>query len=666
MPNIAKEHGSEIPEGYQTLTGSERRPSPGAKLLGPADQKESFSVTIVLRRRPDGPPTHGSDELLAARKLQPYMSQDEFAAKYGAAPEDVELFTQFVKAHGMTVVEAHLARRTVVAAGTVAQVSKAFAVELGIYEYPAPLGRGEATYRGRDGLIAVPKELVPIILGVFGLDNRRVSQHAGVHGDPPRTKNLTVKKATELYNFPDPGPAIAAQTIGIISPGGNWGYLQSDLDQYFDSVGEERVTPLAISVDGAVNGAHEAVTTHEATAGQNVLTFGPTAIHGGLPAGSWASYAPTGCTASWLPVKHVTRSEKSTTVTLKVSLSQTILKGTTIYFNVGNETTQDVCVAASAAPGAKIAVYFAPDTEQGWLEVFLRAIWPDPKDFRDGVDPPSVLSCSFSLTQGDDQRGKFFVTLVSIVMLDSFFLLDAAVRGVTICAATGDSGSQGSPSLNDGHAHVWYPASDPFVLAVGGTTLGQTESGTWVEYVWNDQWENCGQIQYGATGGGVSDFFSLPDYQNNVGVPESVNPSPPFMARGRGIPDVAANASPNSAYPMYFCGAPYYAAGTSAATPLWAGLLARINSYRPNPWGNIGWMNWQLYHFAPGLSLGLHLFNPLNPLWRDPHNPDLAACPTNNGYNGVKGYHATSGWDACTGWGSPNGKALLDMFAFID
>ena len=159
MPNIAKEHGSEIPEGYQTLTGSERRPSPGAKLLGPADQKESFSVTIVLRRRPDGPPTHGSDELLAARKLQPYMSQDEFAAKYGAAPEDVELVTQFVKAHGMTVVEAHLARRTVVAAGTVAQVSKAFAVELGIYEYPAPLGRGEATYRGRDGLIAVPKEI---------------------------------------------------------------------------------------------------------------------------------------------------------------------------------------------------------------------------------------------------------------------------------------------------------------------------------------------------------------------------------------------------------------------------------------------------------------------------------------------------------------------------
>jgi kumamolisin len=73
----------------------------------------------------------------------------------------------------MTVVEAHLARRTVVASGTVAQMSKAFAVELGTYEYPPPPRRhGEATYRGRDGLIAVPKELAHIILGVFGLDTR--------------------------------------------------------------------------------------------------------------------------------------------------------------------------------------------------------------------------------------------------------------------------------------------------------------------------------------------------------------------------------------------------------------------------------------------------------------------------------------------------------------
>ena len=648
MPNITNEYGPKIPEGYQNLNGSERHPSPGTNLVGPADPSESFSVTIVLRRRPDGPPIPAGDELLAARKLRPHMSEDAFAAKYGAAPEDVEKVTQFVKAHGMTVGEVHLARRTVVAFGTVAQMSKAFAVELGIFEYPTP-GRHGATYRGRDGSIAVPKELAQIILGVFGLDNRAVSQHAG-SGDPSSTSTITVKKATELYKFPDPGQAIAHQTVGIISPGGNYGYLQSDLDSYFDAVNEKTVKPIAISVDGAVNGALKAVTTASSNAGQNALTFGPTAIPAGFPATSFAFAPNLGNLVNFPQVKHVTRSHTSTTVTLKVTLSAPVPKGTTIYFNVGNETTQDICVAASAAPGANIVVYFAPGTEQGWIEVFLRAIWPDRNDFRDGVDPPSVLSCSFGLTPGDDQRGESYVTFVSIVMLDSFFLLDAVVRGVTICACTGDNGSQGSPNLTDGHAHVWYPASDPFVLAVGGTTLGKTESGDWVEYVWNDG--------SGASGGGVSDVFSVPDYQIHPGVPESVNPSPPFAARGRGIPDVAANASLSSGYPMFFCGGPYIAAGTSAATPLWAGLIARINSHQPNPWGNIGWVNPLLYHFAVSLSL----FNPLNALWRDPHNSNLAGCPTNNGYNGIKGYRAASGWDACTGWGSPNGKAILDMF----
>lgn len=645
MPNATNERGWKIPDGYQALNGSERRPAPGTKFIGPADPNESLSATIVMRRRPDGPPIPGIDELLAARKRQPSMSEDEFAAKYGAAPEDVEKVTKFVKAHGLTVVESHLARRTVVVSGTVVQVSSAFAVELRKYEYPTPRMRGDTTYRGRDGLIYVPKELAQIILGVFGLDNRRLGHSAGT-GDPPSTSLLTVKKATELYNFPDPGPAMAGQTIGIISPGGNWGYLQSDLDSYFNSVDEKKVTPIAISVAGAVNGALEAVTTASSKAGDYTLTFGPEAIPIGFPAESYASPRIDN-QENWQQVKDVTRSHTSTTVTLEVALSVAVPKGTIIYFNVGNETTQDVCVAASAAPGANIAVYFAPDTEQGWIEVFLRAIWPDQND-----KPPSVLSCSIGFAQGDDEGNA----IIGIAMLDPFFALDAFVRGVTICACTGDRGSQGLIDPGDGHAHVWYPASDPFVLAVGGTTLGKTRSGQWVEYVWNDA--------SGATGGGVSDVFAVPEYQSHPGtpVPHTVNPSPPFQAKGRTVPDVAANASSYSGYAIFFCGGPLTAAGTSAATPLWAGLIALINSYKPNPWGNIGWVNWQLYQFA----VGFNLFNPLNELWRDPHNSDLADCPINNSYNNVKGYPANSGWDACTGWGSPNGKALLDMFMFVD
>jgi kumamolisin len=126
VPNVTKD-GSRIPEDHETLSGSERHPSPGTKLIRPADPSESFSVTIVLRRRPDGPPIPAT-KLLADRKLRPRMSPDEFSAKYGAAPEHVEKVTQFVRAHGMTVVEAHFARRTVVAFGTVAQMPNGHAV----------------------------------------------------------------------------------------------------------------------------------------------------------------------------------------------------------------------------------------------------------------------------------------------------------------------------------------------------------------------------------------------------------------------------------------------------------------------------------------------------------------------------------------------------------
>ena len=90
-----------IPENYAPLKGSERRPSPTAKLLGPADPKEVFSVTIVLRRRADGPPLPGFDYFAKTPPSQRgRMSQDEFAAKYGAAPDDINKVTAFARAMG--------------------------------------------------------------------------------------------------------------------------------------------------------------------------------------------------------------------------------------------------------------------------------------------------------------------------------------------------------------------------------------------------------------------------------------------------------------------------------------------------------------------------------------------------------------------------------------
>lgn len=209
---------------------------------------------------------------------------------------------------------------------------------------------------------------------------------------------------------------------------------------------------------------------------------------------------------------------------------------------------------------------------------------------------------------------------------------DASIQSVTVCIATGDTGTDSK--VGDGKAHVQYPASDPWVLAVGGTTVGNVSGTSFDEYVWNDTFFGG---QPGATGGGISDFFvQKPSYQSGSPVPASLNDG----HSGRGIPDVAANASPNSGYPLTVGGKASVGNGTSASAPLWAGLIAVINAGLGE---NVGFANPALY------AIGSNGFRDIVG----------APGPADNGLNGVAGYPAGPGWDACTGWGSINGTALL-------
>jgi subtilase family serine protease len=141
--------------------------------------------------------------------------------------------------------------------------------------------------------------------------------------------------------------------------------------------------------------------------------------------------------------------------------------------------------------------------------------------------------------------------------------------------------------VGDGKAHVQFPASDPWVLACGGTTIGNISGQSFDEYVWNDSFVIGGFAGSGATGGGVSAYFPLPSYQQSANVPVSLNGG----KAGRGVPDVAANASPNSGYyPIYCQNAaafgypnPYTGNGTSASAPLYAGLIAFLNAAATQP-----------------------------------------------------------------------------------
>jgi len=663
------------PKGYARLPGSWRPVPEGATFICPPREK-NIAVTIVLRRRPDGPPVPGLAYFAKTPSSQRRrMPQKEFADKYGAARADINKVVTFVRDRHLTVGKTHAARRTVVVRGTPAQMRKAFFVELRHYERvtstkvgPVEV-RGPETFRGRVGYIWVPKNLVKPIVGIFGFDNRRASRSQDSLGDPLRTTRLTVKRVTQLYNFPSPGPAIAGQTIGIIAPSDGGGYLQSDLDAYFRST-STAATVKTISVDKVTNGAVKAATTLDAPAGATTLTFAPRVMVSAETDGACVIAG----TLYGFRVMDVTSCATCTTIKVAAVFNATggatafptgVPRGTVVYFNLDGETTQDICIAASAAPGAKLAVYFGHGSEGGWVELLGRAVHPDPGDFPSakGVKPPSVLSVSWHVAPGDDPSGlaaasalyNSGITVGGVRAID-LALQDAALQGITVCMASGDLGTD---TVGDGYAHVQYPASDPWVLSVGGTTIGRYQPGgakrdACVEWVWKDD--------QGATGGGVSDCFPLPLYQRTANVPTSINrttrprlgkkalPTARFRAVGRGVPDVAANASRNSGYPVFLRGQDDTANGTSAAAPLWAALIAITNS---NLGFNVGFVNPMLYAIGPSV------FCPINPLWRDPKFPQLKGCPTNNGHMRVPGYKAGARWDACTGWGSPNGTALL-------
>ena len=269
------------------------------------------------------------------------------------------------------------------------------------------------------------------------------------------------------------------------------------------------------------------------------------------------------------------------------------------------EVMLDIEVAGAIAPAAAIAVYFAPNTDAGFLDAVTTAI-------HDEVRKPSVVSISWG---GPESTW----TQQSMSAMDQAFQA-AAAMGVTVCIAAGDSGS--TDGVSDGNNHVDFPASSPNVLACGGTSLQASGTTIVSEVVWND-----GNPASGAGGGGVSTFFALPTWQQGLDTTDAEGNRSPLA--NRGVPDVAADADPQTGYEVLVDGTSAVYGGTSAVAPLWAGLIARINALTGR---SAGFMNPALY----GRPAALH---------------DIT-----QGNNG--GFEASPGWDACTGLGSPDGAKV--------
>jgi subtilase family serine protease len=297
------------------------------------------------------------------------------------------------------------------------------------------------------------------------------------------------------------------------------------------------------------------------------------------------------------------------------------IAGSKTPYLAGTEEVEDAEMVHAIAPGAALDVVLVPQDAESSSADFAAAI---TKAIQEGVAlHAAVISISAS-------GGEHLLTPVEVAGMNTS-LEQAREQHVTVVAASGDTGVI---SDNGPPRQVSLPASDPLVLAVGGTTLDATwATGSYHgEMAWNEGTE--------ASGGGYSSLFPRSAYQDGLA----------RVSATRGVPDVAANADSATAMALDISrGGLYPAQGTSAAAPLWAGVIALADQQAGQP---LGFVNPAIYAIARGPAYHLAFHDVVT-------GDNSVLWPT-----GVfTGYNAGPGWDPVTGWGSPDAQYLIPLLA---
>ncbi len=576
-PNPKNREGKKTEEMI-AIPGSNRPAVPQAKLVKKSESGTRIKVSIYARQIPAAPGTNPSQLEEMNNKLpgeRHYLSEDDFNSTFGADPADLDKIAAWAQACKLKVLDRSVAKRRVLVDGSIRDISKAFGVELNEYQHPVA-GR----FRGRVGQIHVPADLFGIVQGVFGLDTRPVGHSRRRRGNFQPVSFETVQPQDKGKRRGVVLATPASPFAGAFFPG---------------AVGELYDYPDTLTGSG-----------------ENVAIF---AFNGGSSPDPRGGYKLTALQNYFEKVLG------GKTPTIK----DVVVQGpgndpgpdTQASSNRGDSTGEvmlDMCVVGSVSPDANIFMYFTEFTSQGWVDALHEAITDN--------NQISVISISYGNPE-DDPQGAW--TSMGVHLVNQAFQA-AAAKGITVCCASGDDGSNDQVASG---AHVDFPASSPFVLGVGGTKL-MASNGTpptiASETVWNESMQN-----EGATGGGVSAVFTKPAYQNTVIVPPSANP--PHNV-GRGVPDVAAVADPvTGVVVMRIDGKNLEPiGGTSAAAPMWSSLIGRLNQ---------------------GLKARCGF---LNPLLYGKFSADVLHDIT-VGSNGA--YVAGPGWDPCTGLGSPSGGQLF-------
>ncbi len=557
--------------------------------------EEELRFVLMLRRswpHPGHPAVikHVRNTYTAPQHRQP-LTRSDIAALHGPAQSDIQKVEKFARDNDLQVVEASAARHDVTLTGSVSAINKAFHIEI------CHFGHEQGHFHGHEDEIRLPPEIHDIVLGVVGLDGAPLRGLARISSDTSHGDPVSIPWLTEHYKFPPPIPDGKGR-VAVIALGG--GFHQRDMDEFFDQAGLPMPEIRQLSVAGAVNTPLEAKRLAEV-----VKAFNDTSTD--MPA-LWKKFgADLGAT------------------------------------QVTAETTMDVQIAGVAGGGAGIDVYFAPNSAYGLYQALYATVGLaqalDPQGNECVQDPPGSISLSWGW-------GECEMTGRNAQILESA-LSKVQSMGVCICSASGDLGSLGAAQRDDFVATVLFPASSTSVLACGGTQFADASRQR--EIVWNAA--NRGSPE--ATGGGVSGALAMPIWQRGRDIPSYgdlngpawIDPSMPKQRQpafvGRGVPDVAAYANQIPGYKIRLGGQDCGVGGTSAATPLWAGLIARLTAHVDHP---LPYFNELIYdpRFASGFVPVTEGGNSL-------------------GETPVASFTAGQGWNACCGLGLPVGQRLLTL-----
>ncbi len=507
------------------------------------------------------------------REVVPFqhLTRAEFVTRHGASPDDLGAVAAFAAKHGLTVTGTSSARRSVFLSGACSDFASAFRVEIA------------RDQQGFSGPPIEPDALADVIELIVGMRDVPVTGRAGpqppLQGPLANTgvhlataddlDRMNLGSTAELAKFYGfPDLDGAGQCVGVIELGG--GYHKQDLDQHFGPASKIDCTDVCVG-----EGANQPCDAHFLSA-----------------------------FAQWIEGKGPNKYAAKPTV----------------------EVTMDVSLLGSLVPKSKLLVYFGEDTERGLVDILQTAIFEsDPQ--------PDVLSISWGFQEREIvSSGGKYVDLAHF--LDELFL-SAAHMGVTICASSGDYGACNEKEdglRGEGGCDVEFPASSPYVLACGGTTIVADGS----EVVWNSEFPPPTPTtpptwtKHAASGGGFSTLFERPAWQEKI-----------HANKGRGVPDVATVADPRCGPRFVVGGASIPAGGTSAAAPIWAALVARCNQALGQ---RVGFLNPILYALVAAEP------DLLNDVTRgdNRYRPSDSAC-----------WKASEGWDPCTGWGTPRGEKLV-------